>query len=615
MAADNYSYRGNVIIGLISLVFIIILARLFSIQVLSDEYARKAESYIVRTKSIVPPRGNIYNRKGEIYVSNRPMFSLMLTPAELYIPPEDTTTFLEFLDMSWPQFDSLLKSRSGNSSARLKESLLLRYIEPGEHGAMQEKLWNFNGLDFQANTRRNYQFGVGAHILGYVSEVDKRELRESEGRYKPGDLIGKAGIEKSLDTILRGEVGISKVQKDKYSREVGTYADGKFDKEAKKGKDILLGVDTDLQELGERLMEAKKGSIVAIEPQSGEILAFVSAPTYSPEQLTGKELNKNWRTLQQDSLYPLFNRPLQAEYPPGSIFKIPLALAALNEGVITKDTYYRCGGGFWRNKGKPGCRLHYHPLKLKDAIKLSCNSYFAATYMDFLDHPNYGDLYKGFNTWNRYMSVMGVGKKLQVDLPYEKDGKLPSASMYDNEKYWYGKNRWSATTIISNAIGQGELLMTPLQMANLAALVSNRGKYLPPHFLRAIRGARNETWTKVLLDTVYTQINKQHFEDVIGAMEDGVASGTGRRAFLQGIRVAGKTGTVQNPHGEDHSVFIGFAPVDNPKIAIAVVIENAGGGGRWAAPTAGVMMEQYLTGKVEQKQWEFIRINKARFKY
>jgi len=583
--------------------------------VLSDEYARKAESYIIRTKSIVPPRGNIYNRNGEIYVSNRPMFSLMLTPAELYIPPEDTAILLDFLQTTWPQFDSLVKSRSRNSSERLKESVILRYIEPGEYGAMQEKLWDFRGLDFQANNKRNYQFGVGAHILGYVSEVDQRELRDSKGRYEPGDLIGKAGIERSLDTILRGVLGKSKVLKDKYSREVDKLANGDYDIKAVKGDDILLGVDTDLQALGEELMEGKKGSIVAIEPQTGEILAFISAPTYQPEQLTGKELNSNWKSLQRDSLYPLFNRPLMAEYPPGSIFKIPLALAALNEGIITRDTYYRCGGGFWRNKGKPGCRLHYHPLKLKDAIKLSCNSYFSAVYMDFLDSPRYNDLYKGFETWRRYMSVMGVGKTLNIDMPFEKSGQLPAASMYDDEKYWYGKNRWSATTIISNAIGQGELLMTPLQMGNMAALVANRGKYLPPHFLRAVRSAHDETWNMVPYETVYTQINKQHFEDIIEAMEEGVSAGTGRRAYIEGQRVAGKTGTVQNPHGEDHSVFIGFAPADKPKIAIAVIIENAGGGGRWAAPTGGVMLEKFLTKKVEQKKWEFQRIKQARFKY
>lgn len=612
---DNFVHRGNVIIGLIFLIFMVFVIRLFSIQVLSDEYAQKAQSYIVRTKSVVPPRGNIYNRKGEIYVSNRPMFSLTLTPSELYIPAEDTSVLLDFIDMSWPAFDSLLKARSKSRAESLKESVLLRHIEPGEYGAMQEKLWDFGGLDFQANNRRNYQYGVGAHILGYVSEVNQRELRNSEGRYEPGDLIGKAGIERSLDTILRGVVGKRKVQKDKYSREVGEYAGGKFDIEAVKGDDILLGVDTDLQAIGEELMEMKKGSIVAIEPRSGEILAFISAPTYQPDQLTGKELNSNWKALQKDSLYPLFNRPLMAEYPPGSIFKIPLALAALNEGVITKDTYYRCGGGFWRNKGKPGCRLHYHPLKLKDAIKLSCNSYFAATYMDFLDSPIYNDMYKGFETWHRYMSVMGVGKTLNVDMPYEKAGQLPASSMYDNEKYWYGKNRWSATTVISNAIGQGELLMTPLQMANLSALVANRGTYVRPHFLRASRSSRNQPWEMIPQETISTQINRQHFEDVIMAMEEGVEAGTGRRAYIEGFRVAGKTGTVQNPHGEDHSVFIGFAPVENPQIAIAVVIENAGGGGRWAAPTAGILMEQYLTQKIEQKKWEYQRIKQARFKY
>ncbi|TAE46696.1 MAG: hypothetical protein EAZ89_19585, partial [Bacteroidetes bacterium] len=424
-----------------------------------------------------------------------------------------------------------------------------------------------------------------------------------------GDLIGKAGIERSHDTTLRGIQGVKKVLKNVNNREVGSYANGAFDIKPSKGKDIMLGIDTDLQAFGEELMRNKKGSIVCIEPSTGEILAFVSSPSYDPNMLTGSELKRNWDGLQSDSLKPLYNRPLQALYPPGSIFKLAVALAALNEGTLTPDTYYGCGGGFKRNKGKPGCRGHISPLSLNDAIQFSCNSYFAATYMDFLQNDKFTDFYAGYNKWYEYMRILGVGRKLSVDLPYEKPGLLPAADRYDRQ---YGHDRWKATTIISNAIGQGEILMTPLQMANMVTIIANRGKYLEPHFVRAVRDENTSSWTKLSFDTIYTRIATQHFEVVIDAMEEVVSSGTARRAIIPGIAVCGKTGTVQNPHGEDHAVFIGFPPKDTPRIAVAVVIENAGGGGSWAAPTASLMMEKYLNGTVT-RQPEYDRIYNASF--
>ena len=608
---DNLRIRGNVVIIFICLIFLVLGGRLFSIQVLSDEYARKAESYVIRTKSVVPPRGNIFNKKGEIYVSNRPMFTMTITPDELYIP--DTSILINRLDMSQHEIDSVIAR--ANRTSRVKESIFARYIEPAKYGELQELLWEFRGISFHASNKRFYKYPVGAHILGYISEVNPQEIKNSGGKYKQGDFIGKSGIERSLDTILRGVQGQRKVLKDVHNREVGPYADGKFDIKPVKGKDILLGIDTELQAFGEEIMANKKGSIVAIEPATGEILAFISSPTYKPSILTGKELRQNWRKLQRDTLYPLFNRPLMAEYPPGSIFKLPLALAALDEGVINPDTYYRCGGGFWRNKGKPGCRLHPHPLSLGNAIRYSCNSYFSATYMDFLHHPDFEDIYEGFERWSDYMGRMGIGRILQVDMPYEKPGQIPAASMYDNEKHWYGHNRWSATTIISNAIGQGEILMTPLQMANMTAIIANRGKYLNPHFLRATRKEVSEPWKAIAYDTLYTGIDKRHFEVVIDAMEQVVANGTAPRAFIEDIPICGKTGTVENPHGENHSVFVAFAPKDRPQIAIAVVIENAGGGGRWAAPAASMMIEKYLRRELKSKKYYYDLFLQTKFKY
>ncbi len=581
-------------------------ARLFSIQVLSDEYARKAESYVIKTKSIVPPRGNIFNRYGEIFVSNQPMFKMMITPKELSIP--DTSILLRHLKMTQAELDQAIAKARDYSSQ--KESVIAQYIDLKTCGQLQEELWNASGISFSVSNKRSYQYEVGANILGYISEVNPREIEESNGKYQIGDLIGKTGIERSHDTTLRGLQGKRKILVDVHNREVGPYAGRRYDVEAVKGKDVMLGIDTELQQLGETLMEGKRGSIVAIDPATGEILAFISAPTYAPSVLTGRELYDNWRALQLDSTKPLFNRPLMAAYPPGSIFKLPIALAALNEGVITPDTYYRCGGGFWRNKGKPGCRFHISPLSLGNAIKHSCNSYFAATYMDFLHHSQYDSIYESFDVWRDYMDRMGIGRRLEVDLPYEKPGKLPTGEMYDR---WYGHNRWIATTIISNSIGQGELLMTPMQMANMAAQIAGRGKYVKPHFLKAVRGEENH-WNRVPYDTVYTRIEARHYNIVIDAMEQVVASGTARRAIIEGVAVCGKTGTVENPHGEDHSVFLGFAPKDRPRIAIAVILENAGGGGRWAAPLGACMMEKYLKGEIVSKKFEYERLKAATFK-
>ncbi|MEM7656241.1 MAG: penicillin-binding protein 2 [Bacteroidota bacterium] len=602
---DALRIRGPIIMGVIGLVFLLFMGRLFSIQVLSEEYALKADRYVIKTKPVVPPRGNIFNRNGEIYVSNRPVFSIWINRSELVIPPADTAIILEHLNMSGED----LRKEIEDAPYR-KEYVIGRHIDPPTYSKLQEKLLACQGITFTASNERNYQQATGANILGYINEVSPKEIEEANGRYLRGDLIGKSGIERSHDSTLRGEQGVKKVLTNVHNREVGRFADGKKDVPAKKGLDIMLGLDTELQAFGESIMANKKGSIVAIEPATGEILAFVSAPSYSPEMLSGKELQQNWKNLRNDTLKPLYNRPLMARYPPGSIFKLPVALAALNEGIIDPNTYYSCGGGFKRNKGKPGCRFHVTPLKLDNAIKYSCNSYFAATYMDFLHHEQYDSFYEGYQTWYRYMNMMGIGRELGVDIPYEVSGLLPTSKRYDR---WYGPDRWVATTIISNSIGQGEILMTPLQMANMVALIANQGYYVRPHFVRAVREPNEEDWVRLVHNSSNTSIATQHFRTVIDAMEQVVATGTARRAFISDIPVCGKTGTVQNPHGEDHAVFVGFAPKENPEIAIAVVIENAGGGGSWAAPTASLMIEYFKRREIKEKQWEFQRISNATF--
>lgn len=624
---ERLEQRGYYVLGFVGLIFLIYIGRLFIIQVSSDLYSRKAENTVVKTQKVVPPRGTIYHRNAEIYVSNRPMFTLLVTPSELTIP--DTTSLCSLLGISREELDARLQEIFRNPQARWIEHVLARYIEPHQYGMLKELFWNFNGFTFQASNKRHYQHPVGANILGYIREVNQKELDQYPEKYESGDFIGNSGIERNYDELLRGQQGTRKVLKDNLGRIVGDYQGEAISDPAIRGQDIMLGIDPVLQALGEELMQNKKGSIVAIEPGSGEVLAFISAPTYDPGALTGRNLEQNYRRLKVDPNNPLFNRPLMAKYPPGSIFKIPMALAALDQGVISPSTYYRCGGGFWRNGGKPGCRMHVTPLQLSDAIRYSCNSYFAATYMDFLHHAQYDSIYEAFDTWYDYMYDMGIGHALEIDLPYEKGGSLPTTEMYDDPGRWYGHNRWSATTIISNAIGQGEIEMTPLQMANLAAFVANRGFYKQPHLLRATRESPESNWIPRRYDPLQSEIDPVHFTTVIDAMEAVVARGTARRAYLSEWAVCGKTGTVENPHGEDHAVFIGFAPKDDPQIAIAVIIENAegGGGGTWAAPTAAVLIEQYLrsntikaqTGQtpdglvIKEKLWEYNRVKSADF--
>ncbi len=609
MRGIDYQSRGQVLIVAIGVIFFIFIVRLFTIQVLNDDYQGRAERTVIRVKPVVPPRGNIFNRYGESYVSNRPMFQLYITPAELFIP--DTSVLCHYLQMTPKEIrEGIAKARSYSG---VKASVLARNIEPEVYGALQEKLWNFKGISFTATNKRYYNFPVGAHLLGYISEVSTKEIEASDGKYLPGDLIGKAGIERNQDSLLRGIQGEKYVLMDVHNREVGSYAEGQRDRKAIRGKDLILGIETELQALGEELMQNKKGSIVAIEPSTGEILAFVSAPSYDPSMLTGRELMANWNGLTHDSLKPLYNRPLQATYPPGSIFKLANALAGLNEGIIVPETRYGCGGGFMRNRGKPGCHAHPGPLDLEGAIQHSCNAYFSAVYMDFLHSPKYSDIYQAFDTWHNYMALMGIGQKLHIDLPYERTGLLPSSEMYDNQKRWYGHNRWNALTIISNAIGQGEILMTPLQMANLATLIANRGWYIEPHFVRGMRNPGDPVWQKVSYPRVSPNIERRHFEFVIEAMEKVVSSGTARRAFMEEIAICGKTGTVENPHGANHSVFVCFAPKENPKIAMAVVVENSGSGGTWAAPICATMIEYYLKRKVEAKLVEYQRVKEANF--
>lgn len=589
--------RQRALLFIFGIVFLIFAARLFYLQILSADYARQARSNAIKRRVQQPSRGVIYDRKGRIYVTNTPSFELKIIPRELVIP--DTSILERYLELDRETIRERI--RDAREHSMVKPSTLARYISYENFYTLQEHLWKFKGVYFEKSFTRDYLSQVGANFLGYISEVNDRDIEKSAGYYDPGDLIGATGLEREYEELLRGRKGVRMVLTDVFNREVGSFADGKYDTLPEKGKDVVISIDMDLQKFGEELMAHKKGSIVAIEPKTGEILSFVSAPSYDPGLLSGTELKKNWRNLAMDTLKPLFNRSLMAQYPPGSVFKVLNALIALNEGTITPGTYYGCAGGFSRNKGRPACHAHPSPLSPEGAIQHSCNAYFAATYVDFLHNRLYEDIYESYSTWREYMEYFGVGVKTGVDLPSEKKGLIPTTDFYDK---WYGHNRWKGMTIVSNSIGQGEVTMTPLQMANVVCAIANKGYYVEPHFFKEVFNDSTGETTEQVRERFAQKgipIDAAWFTLATDAMEKVVSAGTGYMARLKDIAVCGKTGTAQNPHGKDHSVFFAFAPKEDPQIAVAVIVENATWGGVWAAPIASLMIEKYLKGEIEEK--------------
>jgi penicillin-binding protein 2 len=519
-----------------------------------------------------------------------------------------------YLGMSREKIKFEIKRWSG--LYRYQWQTLTTKLDQEQFGRFSEHMWQFEGIKVVTRPTREYNYPAGAHFLGYLSKPDTNFLKMCkltgdtvDYPYHGEDLTGKVGIEYEYEKKLRGRKGSKVILKDVYNRPMGSYANGQFDSPPLSGTDIKLGVDADLQMLGEKLMTGKRGSIVAIEPETGQILAFVSAPSYDPSELTGSNMGNNYMRLLHDPELPLINRPLSAQYPPGSIFKMLQALAALSEGVIDENTHFGCGGAWFRNKGKPACHGAHGSVNLPYGIKQSCNSYFAEVYYTFLNHPKYKDIHDSYQHWFDAMDKMGIGRRLGIDIPDEKTGNLPRKETYDKT---YGKNGWGALTIYSNSIGQGEILLTPLQMANTAVIIANRGWYYPPHFLVAERDPATRTWVPTDYVRVHPKGNPAQYEIVVDAMEQVVQSGTGTRAKIDSIPVCGKTGTVENKAGEDHSVFMAFAPKIKPKIAIAAIVENAGFGGTWSAPICALMIEQYLTGKIKD-QAKMQKLVDARF--
>jgi penicillin-binding protein 2 len=590
---------------IISLVVIVItaiyIAQLFNLQVLNPQYREYAESNAFFRRTLYPARGAIYDRNGELLVYNRPTYDVMMVVREM--SEFDTLDFCRTLNINLERFqvlDAEMKDRRRNPGySSYTPQLFMSQLDVEEYGLLQEKLYKFPGIYIRNRTERQYNHPNMGLILGYVAEVDQNTIA-ADPYYVRKDYVGKSGIELAHEIDLRGEKGVEILLRDAHGRIQGRYEEGAHDKAPVSGKDLTLGIDIDLQAYGELLMHNKVGSIVMIEPATGEVLCMVSTPTYDPALLTGKQFGANYLTLERNPYRPLFNRAVAGTYPPGSTFKLTQGLVFLQEEIITPQTKYPCHGGYPPLGGRPGCHGHYSPLAVQYAVTTSCNSFFCYGLNHMLSNrKKYASVASALDVWKDYMVNMGLGYRLGVDLPAENRGFIPNSGFYTNV---YQTDRWNAHYIISIAIGQGEVLTTPLQIANLGAMIANRGYYYTPHVVRERKGEA--------LEAKYTQrhesgINKEHFELVIAGMADAVSQGTAWGANLApDVEVCGKTGTSENPHGDDHSLFLGFAPRDNPRVAIAVLVETGRWGATNAVPIARLMLQKFFRGEVpESDKW------------
>lgn len=585
---NNSQNRALIIIISFLVVGLIYMFRLFYIQVVDDTWKNRAEEISFAQKSIKPARGLIFDRNGEVLVATAPVYNLLVTPNK--IKNFDTLRFCEVLGITKETFLKKIEAASTGYNKPFLQSIFEKDISPEDFSRIAPLLVSFNGFEFEINSERFYPASTAPHILGYIREVSQEFLdADTTKYYRPRDKIGINGIEAFYEPELRGERGLKRYLKDSKGKEK-KEVDAVY---AIAGKNLYSTIDKELQTYGELLMANKIGSIVAIDPSTGEILAMVSAPTYNPNDLTGRDFTKHWKELSgNDSLKPLINRAVYNDsYRPGSIFKLVQSLVALQMKVIDTNTGFQC------NKSLIGCHNHPTPSDVETAIQHSCNPYFYQVYkriiMQGKSKSIFSDSRLGLIEWHKHVTTFGLGTKLGTDIPGVKKGHVPDTAFYDR---WYGKNRWAFSTIYSNSIGEGELGVSPLQMANLAAIIANRGYYYTPHLVRKI--SEDGTKKPDYLVKHYTTVDEKYFSPVVDAMEKVVISGTARQAQVDSISVCGKTGTVQNESFNDHSVFIAFAPKDNPKIAIAVYVEYGTWGGTWAAPIASLMIEKYLKGEV-----------------
>lgn len=583
--------------GFIVVVVAIYLCKLFDLQILDDKYSEIAVNNARSTKVTHPSRGQIYDRNGNLVVYNEPAYDLVLVPKD--VQEFDTTTMCKILQLKRSDFELLWKNMSDpkknkNYSATTPQPLV-QNLDSTTYGRLQEILYRFPGFDISQRIIRRYNYVAAANVLGDIREVNAEDIeRDSDNYYMPGDYTGDLGVEKSYEKYLRGVKGKEILIRDARGKIKGRYNDGKDDVQPVAGKDLQLSIDIELQQFGEKIMRGKRGAIVAIEPKTGEVLALVTSPCYDPALLVGKDRGKNYAKLVSDPSKPLFDRAIMAAYPPGSTFKPSQGLIFMQEGITNLSTSYPCYRGYINKGLKVGCHGHGSPISLQPALATSCNGYFCWGLYYMLKNHKYENLDSAFTVWKNYMVEMGYGYKLNIDLPAESRGFIPNAKFYNEH---LGEGKWGANTVISIAIGQGEIMATPLQIANLSATIANRGYYFTPHVVKQIRD--------VGISKEYTQqhrphINREYYENVVTGMRMAVTGGTCKGANLPGLDVCGKTGTVQNPHGRDHSVFMGFAPKEDPKIAICVYVENAGFGAQVAVPLGAMVLERYLRGESDE---------------
>ncbi|GHE30833.1 penicillin-binding protein 2 [Sphingobacterium griseoflavum] len=604
---NSFFARKFVIQGIFITVAIVIVIRLFYIQIIDESYLLSANNNVLRKVVVYPARGVIFDRHGKVLVQNEPVYDLMVTPREA--KDIDTALLCQLIDIDVPGYKTRMDKARDHSPYRA--SIFEKQLSATTYAQLQEHLYKFRGFYVQNRTVRSYPDSIAPQLLGYIQEVNEKDIERSKGFYRSGDYIGGSGIERSYEDLLRGQRGIRNQMVDALNRPKGVFMEGKYDTLAVSGEGLISTIDRDMQLLAEKLMKGKMGSVVAIEPSTGEILTFVSAPSYDPNMMVGRQRGNNYMKLLNDETKPMFIRPIQAQYPPGSVFKVVAALTAQQAGMINEQTVFNCPGGYRYGGGRAIMRCtHVHgATDLANSIMGSCNTYYGYTYARMIDSRGLSGP-KAYDLWREGLLKFGLGQRLGIDLPGERPGLVPTSDFYTKR---YGSGKWRSGYNISLSIGQGELGITPLQMANIMAIVANKGFYYRPHLVKGI--GEKKIIKKEFTEKISAGVDEKYYASVIEGMSRAVnrPGGTAYSVRIPTIEMCGKTGTAQNPHGENHAVFFAFAPRENPKIAIAVFVENAGYGGTWAGPIANMLVEKYINDTISLPKYIQDRIYNANF--
>ncbi|MFD2968647.1 penicillin-binding protein 2 [Sphingobacterium bambusae] len=604
---NSFFARKFVIQGIFIAVALVIVIRLFYIQIIDESYLLSANNNVLRKVVVYPARGVVFDRNGKVLVQNEPVYDLLVTPREA--KEIDTALLCRIIDIDLKGFKTRMDKAREHSPYRA--SIFEKQLSSATYAQLQEHLYKFRGFYVQNRTVRSYPDSIAPQLLGYIQEVNEKDIKNSDGFYRSGDYIGGSGIERSYEDLLRGQRGVKNQMVDALNRPKGVFMEGRYDTLAVSGEGLISTIDRDLQLLAEKLMKGKMGSVVAIEPATGEILTFVSAPSYDPNMMVGRQRGNNYMKLLNDETKPMFIRPIQAQYPPGSVFKVVAALTAQQAGIINQQTVFNCPGGYRYGGGRAIMRCtHVHgATDLANSIMGSCNTYYGYTYARMIDSRGMSGP-QAYDMWREGLLKFGLGQRLGIDLPGERPGLVPTSDFYTKR---YGSGKWRSGYNISLSIGQGELGITPLQMANIMAIVANKGFYYRPHLVKGI--GEKKIVKEEFTEKISAGVDEKYYAPVIEGMSRAVnrPGGTAYSVRIPTIEMCGKTGTAQNPHGENHAVFFAFAPRENPKIAIAVFVENAGYGGTWAGPIANMLVEKYINDTITLPKYIQDRIYNANF--